>query len=749
MNLDTQLIRTNVWASVALLVTFLIGLRSNHVGITALGILFASVHMFFLSGANIMYLIQKIQKRAIDVPLFVTLSILSSLFLTPALLLGIYSLIGPINPWIPLTLYILITLIPLAWNKVLILYPTIQDTHIPAIPRPSTIQAVLTHPVTIGIILIAAVHAYNISRYPFLAVLDPYSWLIAFDKVTATGSLHSIDDGDRPLYTVLITSFHYLSTTSYYTITKYIFPFLSLLTIPPLYLAGKNLSKKFQYLFLAAALASPVVIFEFEIVRQQLMALIYMYFVVGLCAAYALKKDKTIMYIVGASAIIGSLYHPLFFMVIIPWMLCMGIIHWKFMLQHKIQALVALILLIPWVEKVNIHTIVNSIAFLGKRLVLRFMQGNQNWSFPAKYVNIDQNSVGWAGPSGVAKYYVFYMGTLSFVIIAMYIGSILLSPRFRTFVLQRIRTLAALIPLLLLSFFFLVAEIAPRLSNIAYLPDRAWQILSIILLFPLLGLLMYTDRVYDGKSIVRRGIYLVLSLAIAINIFGAGYVTYLGGFTVPTYEREAAAWIKGHLPKNRVIFSASSKNLLRFHTQSNRIHLEPEYFGTQDARLIVEHVVTLLHFQTNPNKPLNSLSITGKVSERIEKTNVTETTSTDTSYDNISICDPGYLAYIQQKVAIQCVVSSAPIQSNEKIVTQEFKIPKEYTASPIYLYYAKTDSRNPYNTRPYKSSFTGTRDTSEFPGIDSKPEIFEKVYSDNKNVFIWLVHLDKAGIPIE
>ena len=499
-----------------------------------------------------------------------------------------------------------------------------------------------------------------------------------------------------------------------------------------------------------AALASPVVIFEFEIVRQQLLALIYMYYVVGLCAAYAATKDKLAIHAIGASAVIGSLYHPLFFMIIIPWGICMIFLYGKTVWRHKIQGLILLLLLIPWIEKIGLDKIIGSVSFLGKKLVLRFIQGNHNWEFPAHYVNIDQNPVGWAGASGVMRYYAFYAGALSLTIILAYIGSSIVSSTFRSFLRKQLRTIAVIIPLLLIIFFFIVAEIAPRTSNIAYLPDRAWQILSIVLLFPLLGMLHFIDRSHFVSSYPRRSMSIVLAAAIAVNIFGAGYVSYLGKFTTPEYEQRAGEWIMQNLPKDRIIFSASSKNLLRFHTQSNRIHLDPEYFATADSSLIAEHLVTLLKLQGASDKPLNALNIAEKTTEGIEESTKENTTSTDTSYDNISICEPGYISYIHQKIAIQCSVPTPAMpQGNTIAAPEKLKIPKEYSSAPLYLYYAHTHPRNPYISRPYKSSFTGNRQESQFPGIDSNPDVFEKIYSDDKNIFIWQVHLEKTEIPIE
>ncbi len=748
MTLEKQLIKTNAYASILLVIIFLIGLRSSHIAIVLLGTIITSIHMFFLSGANIMYLVQKLQKRTLSIPLYIALSILASLFFVPAILLGVYTVFGYINQWIPLFFYVSITLIPLLWKKAVQYFSRIiVDVPTQELPLAFPYRTILLHPVTVGLLLVFAVHIFNVTRYPFLAVLDPYSWLIKFEEVISARNLYVIDDGDRTLYTVFITAFHYLSSASFYAISKYVFPFLSLLTIPPLYLAGRTLRRPLLYIFLGAALTSPVIIFEFEIVRQQLMALLYMYFVVGLCAAYAATKDRLIMYAIGISALVGSLYHPLFLMVVIPWILCMGILYRKILWNHKIQGLIFLFLLIPWVEKLGLGRIVESIRFLGNKLIARFIQGNQNWQFPAQYVNIDQNPVGWAGATGVMKYYAFYAGALSLAIILAYIVGVLASSKFRAFITKNIRTIGSIIPLLLIVFFFIIAEVAPRTSNVAYLPDRAWQILGVILLFPLLGLLKYIDQF--AFPYFRRGIMIVLAASIAINIFGAGYVSYLGRFTTPEYEEQAAQWIINNLPKNRIIFSASSKNLLRFHTQSNRIHIEPEYFATADSNLIVKHLVTLLNFQLNPDKPVNSLNISAKATEGTEKSTSDNAASSNTSYDNVSICDPGYLSYIQQKVALECSTSIAPSKNDTDIAIKEQKIPKEYASTPIYLYYAHTHPRNPYISRPYKSSFTGDRQESEFPGIDKNPEIFEKVYSDNENVFIWKVHLDKAGIRTE
>src|SRR3989344_1388598 len=720
--------KANLWIGSLLIILFLITIRSDAPIIVATGTILAFIEMFFLAGANSIYLIQKKWNITLDLATFVTLSILSSLFFIPFLVLGIYKLSGQVNSWIPLIAYIALHSIPWVYKRKeawpLVIGKTVTSW-----------KLLLIHPLLIGALFVFAVHAYNVTRYPFLSVLDPYSWLIALEKVDTAGTLTVANDRDRPLYFSLIVSFHYLSGASYWIITKYIFPFLALLAIPPLYLAARKLHGIFQYIFIFCALTSPVIIFELEIVRQQIVALIHLYFVVGISIAYAYNPLPILFYMTGASAFIGSIYHPLFFIPAAAWIVTLLVLHRRYIWQNKVKGALLIILFIPWLEKVQLTKILGNIALLGKKLVSRFFQGNQNWNFPAQYVNIDQNPVGWAGASGVIKYYAFYAGVLSLAIIA-FLFLLLLQKRFRKFIYSRILSPMLIMPGILILFFFVVAEVAPRTSNIAYLLDRAWQALSILLLAPLFGILLYLLKNYSISVFIKNIPVVIICIALTINIFGPGYVTYISGFTTPQYEWEAAQWIMRELPKDRIIFSASSKNLLRYHTSSNRIHLEAEYFLAKDAGLIVNHLTTLLGFQDRTNKPLNPTGITSKTLEDAENT-----PNTNTSYDNTNICTPGYLSYVAQTIAVQCSPAKESKQEvAEKPVTPV--IPDAYKNVPIYLYYAKTHPRNPYIDRPYEASFTGNRNEYVFPALDTNSDIFEKIY-DNGDVFIWKVHLDK------
>ena len=62
---------------------------------------------------------------------------------------------------------------------------------------------------------------------------------------------------------------------------------------------------------------------------------------------------------------------------------------------------------------------------------------------------------------------------------------------------------------------------------------------------------------------------------------------------------------------------------------------------------------------------------------------------------------------------------------------------QEQTEQTVYLYYAQTHPRNPYAFRPYKSSATDKQTLDEFPALQNHPAMFELVYQDNNDVYIW------------
>lgn len=58
----------------------------------------------------------------------------------------------------------------------------------------------------------------------------------------------------------------------------------------------------------------------------------------------------------------------------------------------------------------------------------------------------------------------------------------------------------------------------------------------------------------------------------------------------------------------------------------------------------------------------------------------------------------------------------------------------------VYIYYAVTDSRNPFITRQYASSYTQARPPSDFVALSSHSDLFDLIYSEPNLVYLWHVN---------
>src|SRR3989338_3354584 len=161
--------------------------------------------------------------------------------------------------------------------------------------------------------------------------------------------------------------------------------------------------------------------------------------------------------------------------------------------SHPLQKII--IFLFPFASGITIIfltlPIPQAIASIGlffffsrtESLIRALWSPHPNFLFPQQYVNIDGNQMGWGDFFGVVKYYLFYIGPallVTFFIILCHIKDNTVRALFRT------RESKVLIGIFLV--FFTIAEILPRLTGIALLPDRAWVFAGMIALFFLITL---------------------------------------------------------------------------------------------------------------------------------------------------------------------------------------------------------------------------------------------------------------------
>ena len=691
-------------------------------------------------GVNIVYIAEKITHQYYQLPIFISLAIISSLTIPPLLLATIYQRLNFIDASLVLSLYTAFLLIPL-------LYPLVRYTFRRWYrPEPETIlvfppvafPSILIHPLTVVFIFSVAALLFNLTRFSFLPVPDSYSWLIEFSQKFSVNQLSLTTDYTRRSFSALLSAFFYLGHLDSFFTFKYLFPFLSLLILPPLWLVARLLSGRFrQFTFLfAAVFISPTIILEVTYIRQQVLFLIFMYFMVGLHLYAMHAKDKTMFYLLSVIALFGTTIHPAFLIIILTNIIAWFLTHASLIRRHQFITLLGMILIFPLAQKATIVNMFVRIFEQARASLYNTFSGRWNMNFPAYYVNSDGYEMSWPGFTGVIKYYAYYAGPVSLTVLILFTLWLFTRRDFRhTFMLQ-LRHIAAVSIVIAYILFFFIAEIAPRFGNIAFLPERAWQYLSILSIY-FLFFVIKGQASFLPSPPLRSGILpALLIVSSAISFIGAAYINQLNRYSMPDYEFAAARWMVDHLAYDSVIYSSSSKNIIRYHANKNFIGLNDALYSESNPAIILDHLSSQLPLYTDVAVNLTHVSAT--LSD-VRDIAVSTKTSLEQAIILRHISPDTYLSVDNQVARLQTAL--AAITHDNSLARAYHKAHAQFIDQlpPLYIFYSTTHPKNPLASRPYKSSFTANHDIKDFPALDHYPQYFSRVYSDNNNVIIWQV----------
>ena len=689
-----------------------------------------------MPGVNITYVIENVAKRSYDLAVFLNITLLSSILIPPFLLISLYQSINSADLALTLFAYMTFMVLPYLWHILSYLlqpwlsFPASSTLSFPKI----SFLACVSHPLFITITIITIAHYYNLTRFSFLPVPDSYTWLIEFEGSLPNNNIPLTADPGRRSFSAFIAAFFYLGQINLFNTFKYFLPFLSLLILSPIWLMARQLPKNFlRVLFLlAAAFISPTIILEFEFTRQQIIFLIFLYFSVGLQTYSIYKKDSSVFYLIGIFSLVGTTVHPAFLILTLSWILSFILSHIKFLWRHKVKAVIITALAYPWAEKIHIVNMYIQIRNQASASFNNFISGNWNMRFPAYYISSDAYEMSWPGVTGVFKYYSYYAGPTSLLALLFFTILLFTSKSFRKNLLFLFTKQPFLNMLLPFSLFFIISEIAPRFSNIAFLPDRAWQYLNILIVFPLFLILLHFS--HSRISLKTVSLLLILGLTPITAFSGAAYVNSLTKYTMPDYELTASEWILNNTKGGSYIYSSSSKNLIRYHSRRNLFNFGDGFYEETDPSKIIHHISSQLKLEPEVSSNLtqvsvlfsdiNSRSINGKAS--LDKAIKYRRISVD-SYDAFDSIFEKLKLSIKQ--ATDYIAAAREFHKVSGLAIDNLP--------PIYIYYAQTHPKNPYSSRPYKSTFTANLNVLEFPALDSKPDVFERVYTDDDRVAIW------------
>lgn len=536
----------------------------------------------------------------------------------------------------------------------------------------------------------------NLAYFP-LPELDPYYWLAQ----TINFSNDAIPTiSSRPLFLTFNYFFVSFANIDPYAFFKYITPILSGLALMPLALVASTLRSRWQQSsLLLLLLASPSTWLYHQMSIPQAYLITLSYFSIWLAIYAMITKNLHWYYFAGLAAISSFFFHEGGIIITIAWSI--GAIYQNYHhyikdIKHKpvLYALTALLIITnPIITKELIPTIHHWYSII----VNLILNPSTNLLFPAHYINIDGNAMGWPGWKGVIEYYSWYTG-LPIIFIIILLSYLITFKRYQLFSYDKRNNYVIIFIGIFAGICFSIAEILPRVINIAILPERSW-IFSGLALQP--SLLIFYRKFPKNKLIP-----ITLIMFITISLGGAIYINNLRQYVITQKQLQSAAWIKENTFPNRIIFSNSfNNNLIQYHADSQFINIPIETFcdesishlqawkklipnDQQQTRNSIDDFIEALRIQISNHYPVDINAIHGYVD--------------------------------QQAYLLHNPLNTSNLSSLSK---------------NILFYYATPDPRNPYAKRPYQQKLECTT-----PIMDSLPQLFTKIYNDHNKVMIWKIN---------
>ena len=380
----------------------------------------------------------------------------------------------------------------------------------------------------------------------------------------------------RPLFSSLTYLFNQAARVDLYAFFKYLIPFFALTPLIPAVLIARRFARFIPQLiiFLIPLVNASFFLYTTLPIPQSIfnsLLIIAIFF-----ALHALLSGKKFYFhLAGIVLLFGFFFHEMAAIPFIAWLTALLVTErntlLRFAQRNRLTTGLVLAIILS-----NFSLLSPLLAFTTDwtiKVIALITQSHTNFLFPAQYINIDGNNVGWQGFFGVMQYYTYYFGPAS--------ALIFLSLPFifrRTTIRSCIKKQEVLFLLLSLLLFLLISDILPRFFNIALLPERALGFVSLFLLaFTPFLLIKLRDQV---TTFWYRFIPHILLIALFINLGGALYINSLKTYLITPAQLRSAQWIRANLPQQHIIFANDHHRLLTFYAGANvdeiRNRLHPE-----------------------------------------------------------------------------------------------------------------------------------------------------------------------------
>jgi len=658
-------------------------------------ILFNIIILFVLPGLCLARLIYRAKSTSFVVWEFLTVATVTALLLVPSLLMIENVALGRLYTWLPLFNTIVLTLI--------IFFQSQPDDKkiINQIFTAANLKNILTSAWWWAFVLFALLIFRIATTYQALPEIDPYYWLDQYRNfINGAPSLLHLD---RPLFYALNYIFIAVSHVDAYAYFKYVLPSLSFLVlIPATLLASRYSNRLIQASILAIPLFSPSTILYMQIPFPEAIAIILMY-TFFFCLVYSeVTGKKFFYYLAGLAIFISYSYHELSSIMFSIW-LAVTLYQYRYVFWNYAKHNRLIIALVGIIIASNIRFLQPPFLYIWYWLnfILKKGFGHINLKFPAAYTNIDGHEVGWTGFAGVSKYYLYYAGPVLLLLLAT---CVILYIKNRSYfqswqkILKHSQSAQVIVWCTVI--FLIIAEVIPRLLGIALLPDRIWIILGIFLAYLMIQLYTFTPR-------YSSAIAACVLILVGISVGAAIYINDAKKYVIPDYQLQSAAWIKTHLPNDRIMITTSHATLLKFHGDSEFISVQDSLFCDQtmgDTNALLDAISLGTH-PISTKQPIIDNTVTAF-------TNYLQTHTAPSLPEITTLLTP-YVAQLNTE-------PQAPNNTNNK---------------HVYIYYATADPRNPYAARPYAQKDS----LCTKPIFFNYPNAYTPVYNDGGRVVIWSV----------
>ncbi|MCD6195023.1 hypothetical protein J7K05_02415 [bacterium] len=406
--------------------------------------------------------------------------------------------------------------------------------------------------------------------YPYVPEADGYSYMV---KIRDTLTYHRMPLSEsRPLFFALVWLLLFLTKIPIYWLFKIVFPLLLFLVLA-LVFYGLSFSKiKNRLLLIVSSLAflsCPVIFAEVLYARPQtvfILSFVVLLFVLRDFILSSQAKDYFWLGFLLLFNILGLKIHLFFvfniLLVLVVLFFSLRNLARKYPLESLVIFLVVVFGSYPWLRDWGF---VDQIARLVKPFIQSLIHPHFDLWFIDYYVNVFGNELGWPGITQL-YYYAYNLGLFLPCFLILFLAGVRQK--------RKLFSRGSWIWILGFIMFFSIAEIFPRLG-VAFLPDRAWLYVSLILIF-----FVPTVLSIFGKKLLKKKVwFIVFMLSFVLSVLASLFVVYAKQGWVTKEEIRAAEFIKENTSSNSVFVTQKGNYpLVRYFAQRFFVQAPKEFF---------------------------------------------------------------------------------------------------------------------------------------------------------------------------